>query len=144
MAKDKDERQGSLELVPFMDGGVEIRFGFDTLNETVWATQQQIAELFERDSNTIGEHIANIFREGELAREATTRKFRVVRPEGGRPVGRDIDHYNLDAILSVGLAKSCAKLGITFWDYLGDRLAVPHYPGITHLPQLVRHRCQIA
>jgi hypothetical protein len=43
-----------------------------------------------------------------------------------------------------GLAKSCAKLGITFWDYLGDRLAVPHHPGITHLPQLVRHRCQIA
>jgi hypothetical protein len=43
-----------------------------------------------------------------------------------------------------GLAKSCAKLGITFWDYLGDRLAVPHHPGITHLPQLVRHRCQTA
>lgn len=105
----EDTRQQSLELVPFNEGDVEIRFGFDALNETVWATQQQIAELFERDANTIGEHLQNLFSEGELGREATTRKFRVVRPEGGRAVARDIDHYNLDAILAVGYRVSSKR-----------------------------------
>jgi hypothetical protein len=61
-----------------------------------------ISELFEKDVRTINEHLVNVFAEGELRREATIRKFRIVRTEGKREVAREIEHYNLDAILAVG------------------------------------------
>ena len=61
-----------------------------------------MAELFQIDVPTINEHLKDIFDEGELAEEATIRKFRIVRMEGRREVTRDIEHYNLDVILAVG------------------------------------------
>ncbi|MEN8132390.1 MAG: virulence protein RhuM/Fic/DOC family protein [Pseudomonadota bacterium] len=70
--------------------------------ETVWLTQKQMAELFDKDIRTINEHIGNVFEESELEREATIRKFRIVRQEGKRQVRREIEHYNLDVIISVG------------------------------------------
>src|SRR3989338_8899848 len=70
--------------------------------ETVWLSQKQMAELFDKDVRTINEHIINAFEEGELAREATIRNFRIVRQEGQRQAEREIEHYNLDAIFSVG------------------------------------------
>lgn len=70
--------------------------------ETVWLTQRQMGELFGKDVRTINEHVGNVFAEGELEREATIRKFRIVRQEGSRKVRRDIEHYNLDVIISVG------------------------------------------
>lgn len=70
--------------------------------ETVWLTQAQMAELFTKDVRTINEHIGNVFSECELEREASIRKFRIVRQEGKRQVQRDIEHYNLDVIISVG------------------------------------------
>jgi len=70
--------------------------------ETVWLSQKQMAELFDKDVRTINEHIINAFEEGELAREATLRNFRIVRQEGQRQVEREIEHYNLDVIISVG------------------------------------------
>ena len=70
--------------------------------ETVWLSQKQMAELFDKDVRTINEHIINAFEEGELAREATIRNFRIVRQEGQRQVEREIEHYNLDVIISVG------------------------------------------
>lgn len=80
----------------------KIEFDVDVDRDTVWATQAQMAELFGKDVNTIGEHLLNAYRDGEISREATTRKFRVVRTEGTRQVERDVDHFNLDAILAVG------------------------------------------
>jgi len=71
-------------------------------DETVWLSQKLMAELFQKDVRTINEHIVNIYEEGELLQESTIRKFRIVRNEGGRQVRRDIDHYNLDVIISVG------------------------------------------
>ena len=71
-------------------------------DETVWLTQKQMAELFQKDVRTINEHIQYFFEEGELQREATIRKFRVVQPEGARSVERELDFYNLDVIISVG------------------------------------------
>ncbi|MBI4668531.1 MAG: virulence RhuM family protein [Elusimicrobia bacterium] len=71
-------------------------------NETIWLTQALIAELFQKDVRTINEHLVNIFDEGELSREATIRKFRIVRLEGRREVARDVDHYRLEVILAVG------------------------------------------
>ena len=70
--------------------------------ETVWLTQQQIAELFDTVRSNIVEHIKHIYEEGELAAEATCRDFRQVRTEGKRQVTRTIPHYDLDMIISIG------------------------------------------
>jgi hypothetical protein len=71
-------------------------------DETVWLTQEQMATLFDKGRTTIAEHISNVFKEGELDEKATCRKFRQVRKEGSRTVEREIEHYNLDVIISVG------------------------------------------
>ncbi len=70
--------------------------------ETVWLSQKQMAELFEKDSDTIGLHLKNIYKSGELEEISTTEKYSVVRQEGNRRVKRQIKFYNLDAIISVG------------------------------------------
>jgi hypothetical protein len=70
--------------------------------ETVWLTQDQMALLFGKGRSTITEHIGNIFKEGELNEILTRRNFRLVRLEGNRQVERDVEHYNLDVIISVG------------------------------------------
>ncbi|TGM52214.1 virulence RhuM family protein [Leptospira vanthielii] len=71
-------------------------------DETVWLTQAQICELFQKSKSTISEHTKNVFEEGELEPEATVRKFRTVQNEGNRQVERELEHYNLDVIISVG------------------------------------------
>jgi len=70
--------------------------------ETVWLTQQLMAELFQTTKQNISLHIQNIFEEGELTPEATVKKFLTVRQEGQREVKRLLDYYNLDMIISVG------------------------------------------
>lgn len=97
---DNPPPQSSIILYQTEDGRTRIQCRFE--NETIWLTQAQIAELFQKDVRTINEHLVNIFEEGELSREATIRKFRIVRSEGRREVAREIEHYNLDAILAVG------------------------------------------
>lgn len=91
--------EGSLELYVSSDGAVSLPVRFD--GETVWVTQMQMAELFGVDVNTVGEHLGTAFDTEELDR-ATTRKIRVVRREGSRDVSRNLQHYDLDAIISVG------------------------------------------
>ena len=71
-------------------------------DNTVWLSQALVAELFQKDVRTVNEHLSNIYAEAELYREATIRKFRIVRQEGKREVSREIEHYNLDAIIAVG------------------------------------------
>ena len=71
-------------------------------NDSIWATQKSMAELFNCTADNISLHLKNIYAEGELAPEATTENFSVVRQEGSRNVRRNIDFYNLDAIISVG------------------------------------------
>ncbi len=71
-------------------------------DETVWLTLNQIAQLFGRDKSVISRHLKNIYKDGELAFEATVAKSATVQIEAGRKVTREIDYYNLDAILSVG------------------------------------------
>src|SRR4029453_10265785 len=92
--------QSSIILYQTEDGRTRIQCRFE--NETIWLTQALIAELFQKDVRTINEHLTNIFDEGELAREATIRNFRIVRTEGKREVTREIEHYSLPAILAVG------------------------------------------
>jgi len=82
------------------DGRTRIQCRFE--NETLWLTQALISELFQVTVPTVNEHLKGIYAEGELAPGATIRKFRIVRTEGNREVAREIEHYNLDAILAVG------------------------------------------
>ena len=71
-------------------------------DETIWLTQQKIADVFGVTKSTISEHLTNIFESGELEKEATVRKFRTVQKEGEREVTRNLEYYNLDVIISVG------------------------------------------
>lgn len=70
--------------------------------ETVWATELQIAAIFNRDRTVINKHIRNIFKENELSENSTSAKFALVQKEGGREITREVLHYNLDVIISVG------------------------------------------
>lgn len=71
-------------------------------DETVWLTQQQIADLFQTSRTNVVEHIKHIYEEGELDEDSTCRKFRQVRKGGNREVSREIPFYNLDMIISLG------------------------------------------
>jgi len=95
-----DAPQSSIILYQTEDGRTRIQCRFE--DETIWLTQALISELYQKDVRTINEHLVNVFEEGELSREATIRKFRIVRREGVREVGREIEHYSLPAILAVG------------------------------------------
>lgn len=79
-------------------GTVEVRVE----RETVWLTQRQMAELFDSTTDNIGLHLKNVFSDNELEEEATTEEYSVVQQEGGRQVRRNLKHYNLEAIISVG------------------------------------------
>jgi len=70
--------------------------------ETIWLTQAQIVTLFDSSKANISEHIKHIFQTNELEKSSTVRKFRTVRKEGNRTVSRDLIHYNLDMIISIG------------------------------------------
>ena len=70
--------------------------------ETIWLTQAQIVALFDSSKANISEHIKHIIQTGELSKEATVRNFRTVRKEGNRTVTRELIHYNLDMIISIG------------------------------------------
>ena len=82
------------------DGGTRVEVRLES--ETVWLTQQQIAQLFGTTRQNIDQHIRNIYDEEELTESATCKKFLQVRQEGNRQVRRELPHYNLDMILSVG------------------------------------------
>ena len=84
--------------------------------ETVWLSQQQLADLFQTSRTNIVEHIRNIYAEGELDQGSTCRDFRQVRTEGSRQVARSIPHYNLDLIISVGYrVKSSVATRFRIW-----------------------------
>lgn len=78
-------------------------------NETFWLTQSGMAELFDCSTDNISLHLKNVYAEGELEPEATTEKFSVVRQEGARQVRRELEHYNLDAIIAVGYRVNSKK-----------------------------------
>lgn len=71
-------------------------------DETIWLTQKMMAELFQVSVSAINQHIKNIFSEGELSRKSTIKKSLIVQKEGGRNISREVDYYNLDAIIAVG------------------------------------------
>lgn len=93
-------QKGEIILYQRKDGAVQIDVRVE--DETVWLTQQQIAELFDTTKQNVNLHIQNIFNEGELLPEATVKKSLTVQNEGTREVRRQLAYYNLDVIISVG------------------------------------------
>lgn len=98
---------------------IEVRI--DDEQETIWLTQKQMGLLFDKDSDTIGLHLKNIYAEQELDENATTELFSVVQQEGSRQVKRQLKFFNLDAILSVGYRVN-SKRGTQFRQWATQRL----------------------
>ncbi len=90
------------EIILYQNSEGNIKLDVRLEEETVWLTQAQICELFQKSKATVSEHIKNVFEEGELVTTATVRKFRTVQQEGERKVERELEYYNLDVIISVG------------------------------------------
>ncbi|MWR20636.1 hypothetical protein GN074_08955, partial [Helicobacter pylori] len=91
---------GEIVFYQAPDGSVALNVRL--VRDTLWLNLNQMAALFERDKSVISRHLRNIFREGELDRQATVAFFATVQQEGGRQVERQVEFYNLDAIISVG------------------------------------------
>jgi prophage maintenance system killer protein len=92
--------ESNIRIFQSVDGNTEINVQLE--NETVWLSLNQMVDLFERDKSVISRHINNIFKEKELLKSATVAKFATVQKEGGREIERNIEHFNLDVIISVG------------------------------------------
>ncbi len=96
----KNEPQSPVLLYQTSDGATRLEVRME--KETVWLTQNQMAELFQTSIPNVSMHIRNVFAEGELQEAATVKDFLTVRQEGTRQVSRSVEHYNLDVIISVG------------------------------------------
>ncbi|QTD38036.1 virulence RhuM family protein [Polaribacter batillariae] len=97
--------ENKVEIYRANDNSIELTVTLD--GDTVWLNRQQLSVLLGRDVKTIGKHISNIYKEGELTKNSTIAKFATVQQEGKREVEREIDFYNLDVIISLGyLVKS--------------------------------------
>jgi len=101
------ETDGKIILYQTDNGKVAVDVRFK--DETFWLTQKAMAELFDVESHTITYHLQEIFRTDELEEAATTRKFRAVQKEGSRNVERDLQFYNLDAVIAVGYRVNSKK-----------------------------------
>ena len=95
-----DNQLGEVIIYQTEDGLTKLDVRME--DETVWLTQQQMAELFQTSRTNVVDHIKNIYEEGELDENSTCRKFRQVRMEGSRQVARELPFYNLDMIISLG------------------------------------------
>lgn len=106
--------KGQFLVYPSEDGQVKIDVRLE--NETVWLTQQHMADLFQTTKQNVSLHLQNIFAEQELDREATVKESLTVQQEGGRAVQRRVEFYNLDAIISVGYrVKSAIATRFRIW-----------------------------
>ncbi len=104
------------EIIFYQSEDGTIRLETRLENETLWLTQQQMAELFQTTQQNISLHIQNIYAEGELSDEATHKKSLWVRQEGNRQVQRELDSYNLDMVISVGYrVKSLIATRFRIW-----------------------------
>lgn len=110
----EEQNKGEVIIYQSEDGLTHIDVKLE--DETIWLTQQQMAELFQSSRTNIVEHIGNIYSEGELDQHSTCREFRQVRKEGNREVKRNIPYYNLDMIISLGYRiKSSVATRFRIW-----------------------------
>jgi prophage maintenance system killer protein len=109
--KNINKNEGQIAIYQTKTGAIEFRRDFK--NETIWATQAQMAEVFGVNPQAVTKHLKNVYQEGELLKKATCSKLEQVQTEGGRSVKRNLEVYNLDAIISVGYRIS-SKMGTKF------------------------------
>lgn len=107
MTKEIISKNNKFLLYKSPDG--EVKLDVYIYNENIWLTQKRIAELFGVEIPTINEHLKNIYDSAELNKNQTIRKFLIVQKEGTRDVKRNVDFYNLDAIISVGYRVNSSK-----------------------------------
>lgn len=119
MSREIEKDNGEIVIYTADDGNTKIDVNF--IDDTVWLSQQQMAELFKTSRTNIVEHIGNIYDEGELNKESTCRDFRQVRKEGNRNVSRKITFYNLDMIISLGYRVK-SKIATDFRKWATERL----------------------
>ena len=100
---------GKTDFILYTTPNVDVRLDVFLQDETLWLTQKMMADLFEVDVRTISEHLKNIFDSKELSKNSTIRKIRIVQNEGARNVSREVDFYNLDAIIAVGYRVNSKK-----------------------------------
>lgn len=123
------KNKNPIEIYQAEDGTTQVEVRFE--NDTVWLSQAQMAAIFDTSTDNISLHLKNIFNEAELDENRTTEDFSVVRQEGKRQVKRQVKHYNLDAIISVGYrVKSKSATQFRIWatarlkDYLIQGYAI--------------------
>lgn len=109
------------EIIIYQNTDNQVQVDVQFEQETLWLSQKRMAELFDKDSDTIGLHLKNIYSEDELEETATTEFFSVVQKEGKRNVTRKIKFYNLDAIISVGYRVNSIQ-GTKFRQWATQRL----------------------
>ena len=107
----KDMENNQIVIYQTEDGQTQIDVRME--NDTVWLTQAQMVELFQTTKQNISLHIGNVYKEGELEQEATVKEYLTVQTEGSRSVNRQVKHYNLDVIISVGYRVK-SKRGVQF------------------------------
>jgi prophage maintenance system killer protein len=131
------EGKGEIIIYQEQDGSPHIEVTLD--GETLWLSQRLMADLFEKDSNTIGAHIKNIYEEAELKEETTTTTFTILQQEGKRKINRNVKFYNLDVILSVGYRVS-SKRGTAFRKWANHVLKDYLIKGYAHNEKLLREK----
>ncbi|WP_367110901.1 virulence RhuM family protein [uncultured Psychrobacter sp.] len=114
-----EENHAKIEIYKLAGGASDIRVHIE--NDSVWLNRQQLSTLFDRDVKTIGKHVNNVFKEGELDKDATVANFATVQTEGDRKVERQVEYYNLDVIISVGYRVK-SKRGTQFRIWATQRL----------------------
>ena len=120
--------QSEIILYQTEDGRTRVQCRFE--DETVWLTQKLMADLFQIGVGTVNHHLKAIFAEGELLPEATIRRYRIVQSEGARQIAREVEHYNLDAILAVGFRVRSHR-GTQFRQWATGRLSEYLVKGFT-------------
>lgn len=122
------EEKNNIVIYQLEDGKTKIDVKLE--DETVWLSQQQMAELFSTSRTNIIEHINNIYAEEELDKNSTCQNFRQVRIEGNRTVNREIPYYNLDMIISLGY-RIKSKVATNFRRWATERLKEYMIKGFT-------------
>ena len=126
--KFKMDNYGEILIYQSEDGLTNIEVKIQ--DETVWLTQQQMADLFQTSRTNVVEHIAHIYEEFELDENSTCRKFRQVRKEGNREVSREMSYYNLDMIISLGYRVK-SRIATNFRRWATERLKEYMIKGFT-------------
>lgn len=129
--------KGEIVIYDGADGSPQIEV--QMADDSLWLSQRLMADLFDKDTDTISLHIKNIYTEGELEEDVTTTVFKVAQEEGKRKINRNVTFYNLDVILSVGYRVS-SKRGTAFRKWANNVLKDYLVKGYAHNEKLLREK----